>query len=310
MDSATLDPDFAAAVAAYDSFEADWIAGDPETLRAAYAKARTTLLPDVAPDCDIVPFETARDPAGLLFKPKESRDQSDCAIVYFHGGSWLVGGPDTHRVPCSHLAVESGLPVFSFRYRLAPEHRFPAQREDGVAAAMALLEGGVEALPAPRRVFLAGDSAGAAVAYWTEAALPPALRARLAGVLGFYGAYGHLPEGEAGEPGSGVSSAELLAAYERLGPLSELLATPGFSVAAAVPADGPPCYLSVGDADPLLIDSEALAARCASLGRLCTLDIAPGLGHGYLHFVRQVPAAAAALERAAAWLRGLAASAG
>ena len=312
MTTADLDPAFAAAVAEYDSFAADWIAGDPVALRAAYAEARRSLLPDVAPDCDITPFEAARGARGLSFRPRGASGsaQSDQAIVYFHGGSWLVGGPETHEVPCSHLAVESGLPVFSFRYRLAPEHRFPAQREDGVAAATALLEGGVAELPAPRQIFLAGDSAGAAVAFWTEAALPPALRARLVGVLGFYGAYGHLPEAETGELGSGVSSAELLAAYKRLGPLDELLATPGFDIATSVPPDGPPCYLAVGDVDPLLIDSERVVAHLASLGRSCTLDVAPGLGHGYLHFIKRSAAALASFEKAVAWLRGLSSSSG
>ena len=305
MNAVALDPDFAAAVAAHDSYEADWVAGDPVALRAAYAAARATLLPDVAPDCDITPFEAARGAPGLLFQPRGGNRpaQSEQAIVYFHGGSWLVGGPDTHQVPCSHLAVRSGLPVFSFRYRLAPEHRFPAQREDGVAAVTALLEGGVEGLPAPRRVVLAGDSAGAAVAFWTEAALPPALRGCLAGVLGFYGAYGHLPEREAGELGSGLSSAELAAAYERLGSLDALSAMPGFDIVAAAPADGPPCYLAVGDADPLQVDSKALAEQLKRLGRPCALDIAPGLGHSYLHFVRKAAAADAALQRAVTWIR-------
>lgn len=304
MNPVMLDPDFAAAVAAHDSYEADWVAGDPVALRAAYAAARATLLPDVAPDCDITPFEAARGARGLLFQPRGGNRpaQNGQAIVYFHGGSWLVGGPDTHQVPCSHLAVRSGLPVFSFRYRLAPEHRFPAQREDGVAAVTALLEGGVEGVPAPGRVVLAGDSAGAAVAFWTEAALPPALRARLAGVVGFYGAYGLLPEGQAGEPGSGLSSAELAAAYRRLGPLSELSVMPGFDIVASAPADGPPCYLAVGDADSLLVDSEALAARFMSLSRPCRLDISPGLGHSYLHFVKKAAAADAALQRAVAWI--------
>ncbi len=312
MNAVMLDPDFAAAVAAHDSYQADWIAGDPAALRADYAAARATLLPDVAPECDIAPFDTARGVSGLLFRPRGGtlETESDQAIVYFHGGSWLVGGPETHQVPCSHLAVMSGLLVVSARYRLAPEHRFPAQREDGVAAAMAVLEGGVEDLPVPRQVFLAGDSAGAAVAFWTDAALPPALRARLAGVLGFYGAFGQLPEGQAGEPGSGLSSAELIAAYERLGPLDHLATMPGFDIVTAAPSDGPPCYLAVGDADPLLIDSEALAARLKRLGRACTLDVTPGLGHSYLHFVGKVPAAKAALDRAATWLRGSSVSAG
>lgn len=306
MKTPVLDPVFAATVARYDDYEADWVAGDPAELRAAYAEARGRLSGDVAGGCAIAPFDAAGGVNGLLFRPSGTEPAPDSAIVYFHGGSWMVGAPETHRVPCSHLAVESGLPVFSVRYRLAPEHPFPAQREDGLAAVAVLLEGGVGDLPAPRRLFLAGDSAGAAVAFWTEAALPMALRARLAGVLGFYGAYGVLPEEGAGEPGSGLSREEILAAYGRLGLVERLFAEPGFAIVEHVPAEGPPCYIAAGDADPLLGDSEALAARLEHMGRPVAFDLAPGLGHSYLHFVGKVPAARASLMCAAGWLRGLA----
>ena len=296
-----LDPDFAAAVAEFDDYEADWVSGEPSELRRAYAAARLRLLEDVAPHCSVSPFE-ADGAAGLLFRPS-GMAATEHAIVYFHGGSWMVGAPETHQVPCSHLAALSGLPVFSVRYRLAPEHLFPAQREDGVVAVTELLEQGAGGLPAAKRMFLAGDSAGAAVAFWTEAALNDSLCGHLAGVLGFYGAYGLLPETDIAEPGSGLSRDEILAAYSRLGPVDRLFAEPGFAIVEAARGDGPPCYLAVGDADPLRTDSEALAARLKERERSTTLDIAPGLAHSYLHFVGKVPAARAALERAVGWLR-------
>lgn len=56
------------------------------------------------------------------------------ALVFYHGGGWLVGGVDTHDALCQALAAESACVVVSVEYRLAPEHRFPAAVEDCYAA--------------------------------------------------------------------------------------------------------------------------------------------------------------------------------
>ena len=56
------------------------------------------------------------------------------ALVYFHGGGWVVCDLDTHDVICRAIARRSGAVVISVDYRLAPEHKFPAAVIDCYAA--------------------------------------------------------------------------------------------------------------------------------------------------------------------------------
>lgn len=85
-------------------------------------------------------------------------------VLYVHGGGWVVGGLDTHDDVCRKLAADSGYPVVSVDYGLAPEHPFPAGLRDCYAA----LEWAVEAAPGldadPDRIVVAGDSAGGTLA--------------------------------------------------------------------------------------------------------------------------------------------------
>ena len=321
MTRSPIDPAFQAAYDQFDAYEADWTYGAPVELRRLYAEHRAKLSGDAA-DCPRSPFKTEAGLSGLLFTPKAAR--AGAAIVYFHGGSWTAGSAETHIVPCSHLAIETGLPVASIEYRLAPEHPFPSQREDGVAAARAAFSGAIqgfgeglgdglgEGLGPVDRLFLAGDSAGAAIAFWADAALAPNERNRVAGVLGFYGGYGaqldallgHDPAAiEQKATSDGLSTADLRAALERLGPLDALRADPTFSIVKSAPADGASCFIACGDADPLFAGSVALAERLDTIGRDAVLDVAPGLGHSYLHYIARVPAAQASLRRAADWIK-------
>ena len=43
-------------------------------------------------------------------------------VLYLHGGAFCLGGSPMYRGLCSHLAIESGMPVWIPNYRLAPEH--------------------------------------------------------------------------------------------------------------------------------------------------------------------------------------------
>src|SRR5579862_3442627 len=80
---------------------------------------------------------------------------ADAAILYLHGGGYVIGSLDSHR----HMVAEAGRAAncraLALDYRLAPEHPFPAAVEDAVAGYRYLLGRGVAA----ERIALAGDSA-------------------------------------------------------------------------------------------------------------------------------------------------------
>lgn len=82
------------------------------------------------------------------------------AIVFFHGGGWVVGDIDTHDGTCRTLATESGCVVLSVDYRLAPEHVFPAAVDDCVAAYRWVVANAGDLSIDPRAVGVMGDSAG------------------------------------------------------------------------------------------------------------------------------------------------------
>ncbi len=82
------------------------------------------------------------------------------AVIYFHGGGWVQGDLETHHGLCARLALGSGALVVALDYRLAPEHPFPAAIEDCLAVYRWLRAHGGELGADPRRVAVAGDSAG------------------------------------------------------------------------------------------------------------------------------------------------------
>jgi len=78
------------------------------------------------------------------------------ALLYLHGGGFVIGSLDSHR----HLVSEAGRAVgawaLALDYRLAPEHPFPAAVEDALSGYRFLLSRGYQ----PERIAIAGDSAG------------------------------------------------------------------------------------------------------------------------------------------------------
>jgi acetyl esterase len=86
------------------------------------------------------------------------------AIVYFHGGGWVVGDLDTHDSSCRLLARETGAVVMAVDYRRAPEHRFPAAVDDALAAFRWAAGNPRELACRPGAVAVMGDSAGGTLA--------------------------------------------------------------------------------------------------------------------------------------------------
>jgi acetyl esterase len=91
-------------------------------------------------------------------------------ILYFHGGGWVTGGLDTHDASDRALAVQAKAMVLSVAYRLAPEAKFPAAHDDAFAAYRWLLANGASLGADPRRIAVAGESAGGNLAINTAIA--------------------------------------------------------------------------------------------------------------------------------------------
>lgn len=81
------------------------------------------------------------------------------AVVYLHGGGWVLGGPDLADTTARDIAAMGDLVVVSVDYRLAPEARFPAALDDAEAVTRAVLAGQLAGVD-PTRIAVAGDSAG------------------------------------------------------------------------------------------------------------------------------------------------------
>ncbi|MGH9847011.1 MAG: alpha/beta hydrolase [Blastocatellia bacterium] len=92
---------------------------------------------------------------------------TDAAMLYLHGGGYMVGSSTSHRHLIAVLGEAASVAVLAPDYRLGPEHPFPAAVEDAVSAYRHLTQSGI----APDRILIAGDSAGGGLTVATMVAL-------------------------------------------------------------------------------------------------------------------------------------------
>ena len=114
----------------------DW-KGSTDGLRQSFYRASRSVerdLPDLAELSNLVVDGADGPLKARLYVPLAAGIAPAPAIIFFHGGGFVLGDIDTHDVICRRLAASSRCRVLSVDYRLAPEHRFPTAHRDALAA--------------------------------------------------------------------------------------------------------------------------------------------------------------------------------
>jgi acetyl esterase len=207
------------------------------------------------------------------------------AVVYLHGGGWVIGSLDTHDNICRQLSAGAGVVVVSVDYRMAPEHRFPVASDDCLAAVGFVAAHAARLGIDPARLVVGGDSAGGNLAAATTLRLRDEGGPALAGQLLLYPVTAHwsagFPSYTAFAEGYGLAAAEMAWFWDLYAPTPELYRDPRAAPLAAPDLAGlPPAYVMTAECDVLRDEAEAYAARLSAAGVAVTFRRFDGLNHG------------------------------
>jgi acetyl esterase len=152
----------------------------PDEARKAFESLRLPIPPEPVAEIENRTIPGPADPLPVRIYRAEGISTAAPAVVFFHGGGWVIGDLESHDNFCRALANRTRAVVVAIDYRLAPEHRYPAAAEDCYAATCWVAEHGAEIGVDGSRIAIAGDSAGgnlaAAVALMARDRGAPALR--------------------------------------------------------------------------------------------------------------------------------------
>ena len=199
-------------------------------------------------------------------------------LLYFHGGGFVAGSPESHRGLVARLVEASGVAAFVPRYRLAPENPFPAAVRDGLDVYRALIAKGIPA----QSILLAGDEAGGGLAFAV------ALAARNAGLDRPGGVAALSPWADLAL--SGLSILGNRASDPHLG-WEHLFLCARHSLKKSNPCDvyASPSFANLKDFAPVMVhagaleilrdDASKLGDRAAEAGVPVSVEIYDGMGH-------------------------------
>lgn len=229
---------------------------------------------------------------GHWYTPKAGH--RDVTLLYLHGGGYVYYA-DLHRNLISEVALAAEANTFALDYRLSPEHPFPAQLEDALAAYRWLLDQGI----APERLVIAGDSAGGNLTLTLLLALRaahlplPALAVCIS------------PWTDVGERGASMNTHEATDWVQKRMAIQwgKWLcngADPTNPLISPIYGDWrdlSPVYIQAGDAEVLYDMIREFAAFAQAQGGDVTLDVWPQMNHDFQAFGEAAPASAAAFAR-------------
>lgn len=202
-------------------------------------------------------------------------------VLYIHGGGYSICSPSTHRDLVARLALASGARCWAIDYALAPEHPFPTALHQCVECYRALITNAD-----PRRVFLAGDSAGGGLCVGVLQRLRDDGQSMPAGAMLLSPWLDLCFTGESIERNARYD-------YIRLGVLRSFA---GHYLQGADPTDPlvsplyanleglPPMLLHAGEVEAIRTEIERFAERARSCGVEATLYVAEGMIHGWHAF--------------------------
>ncbi|MDD9940714.1 MAG: alpha/beta hydrolase [Myxococcales bacterium] len=231
------------------------------------------------------------------------------ALVYLHGGGFVVGSVETHDGFCRTLAAELGCVVASIGYRLAPEHRFPIPVADAYTGLSWVHESADEINVDHTRLAVGGDSAGANLATVTARQA----KERRGPPLNFQVLYYPVTDlraldtpsyREFGKQGSFLTRAEMSWLRDQYLADAAQRNDPSVSPLVATNLIGlPPTYLVTAECDPLRDEGEAYAAALSASGVQTTAERFAGQLHGFVRMYDRIDAGRAVIARTAELMR-------
>ncbi|MEC4183250.1 acetyl esterase [Adlercreutzia sp. R21] len=299
----------------------DALAGDANDTSAGFAQMRENYVAgrawwnEGAPELVCVVDDAVEGPSGAIpvrrYYPRPlAAGETSPAIVYVHGGGFVLGNLDTHDRICRILAERAGVPVVAVDYRLSPEARYPsAVREVAAVASFLHREGAGWGIDGDRLAF-AGDSGGAHLGL----AATLYLREECDGadfvrcLLLFYGWFGLTDSASMrllGGPWDGLAEEDWQFYMGLYAENPEELAQEPYAnlFLNDLTRDVPACYIAAAEFDPLRDDSACLAVICEQYGIPCRYEVFEGVIHAFLHYTKMLDAANDALDHAAAFYR-------
>jgi len=252
----------------------------------------------VARDVTCTPLEVAGMRAEWLEAPGASPER---VILYLHGGGYVTGSIVTHRAMVARIARAAKARALLIDYRLAPEHPFPAAVDDAEGAYRWLLGQGY----APRKIVIAGDSAGGGLA------IAAILRLRDMGTALPAAGVGLSPWTDLEGTGESIrtrAAADPMVAQEGLVSMAKMYYAdhdPKDPLISQIHADFrglPPMLIQVGDAEILRDDATRVAARAKAAGVNVELEVWPEMVHVWQVFAKILPEGQQAIDKIGAYV--------
>ena len=212
-------------------------------------------------------------------------------FFHIHGGGWSIGAPDQNDPLCEAIADGAGLVSVSVKYRLGPEHPYPAGPDDCEAAALWVVREGTKRFGVSK-LAIGGESAGGHL----SAVMLLRLRDRhklapFSAAFLNYGAYdlGMTPSARNWGPEKLVLNTTAIVAFGRsFLPAGTDTRDPDVSPLYADLRGMPPALFTVGTRDALIDNSLFMAPRWLAAGNDAELAIYQGACHGFLSLPSKV----------------------